>query len=94
MPLLHDIIGFWARHVFLGIGCILLVTAIWLVFHFDALTAAQNMVVRVTCSTGAALIMAGVPGVLNVNIKTVPGTAIGATGALAVFVLAFWLWPQ
>ena len=57
--------------------------------------ADQNMVVflRILLSTFSAVLGASIPGFLHVDIKG-KGFAIRAAGALAMFVMTFWLTPN
>jgi hypothetical protein len=58
--------------------------------------ADRNIVVfiRTLLSLAVAIVGATVPGMLNVDIKSTKGLAIRASGALALFVLSFWLTPK
>lgn len=85
MPLIADIIGFWAEHPVLVIGCLLLLIAIVLVFRDAPLSQMRCHIVRGAAAIGLVLIAAELPGLLKVHLEQGTQFTLSAAGALAVF---------
>ena len=81
------------RHVPLVVGVALLMTALALAFTFSSPNTLQTRLILATASLGGGSIATEIPGMLNVNLSFGKKLAIGATGALAVFVILYLVAP-
>jgi len=84
---------FMQRHVPLVVGVALLMTALALAFTFSSPNTLQTRLILATASLGGGSIATEIPGMLNVNLSFGKKLAIGATGALAVFVILYLVAP-
>ena len=84
---------FVERHLpfLVGLGLILVATA--LVFAFGTPTALQTRIVIGVFALGGGALATELSGMIKVNLKLGTQLAIGATGALAIFVILYFKVP-
>lgn len=85
--------SFMERHFPLVVGVALLLIALALAFTFGTPNSLQTRLILATASLGGGAIATEIPGMLNVNLSFGQKLAIGATGALAVFVILYLVVP-
>ena len=82
-----------SKHIPLIVGIGFLLLALALGFTFSSPTLLQTRLILVVASLGGGLVASEIPGMLNVNLTFGKRVAIGATGALAVFVILYFMLP-
>jgi hypothetical protein len=81
------------KHLALIVGLVLFGVAAILAFVFPSPTTLQNRIILGFFSLGGGAIATEISGMINVNMKLGEKLAIGATGALAIFVILYLVLP-
>jgi hypothetical protein len=85
---------FMEKHIALIVGLVLFAVGIALAFIFGAPTPLQTRIILGTFSLGGGAIATEISGMVKVDIKLGTALAIGATGALAIFVILYMVVPS
>src|SRR5262249_3284998 len=85
--------SFVNQHIAFIAGILFIVVAIFLVFAFATPTPLQTRIILVVVALGGGAFATEVSGMVNVNVNFGQRLAIGATGALAVFVILYFAVP-
>ncbi len=85
--------GFMERHLALIVGLALFAIAIILAFSFGSPTPLQARIILGVFSLGGGAIATEISGMIYVDMKFGTKVAIGATGALAIFVILYLVLP-
>lgn len=93
-PFPHTLIAIMKQKIPLLVGLLLLFTALALGFAYPEPQVIQVRLILSTASLAGGLIASEIPGMLNVNMSFGKKLVVGATGALAVFVLLFLVGPS
>jgi hypothetical protein len=92
-----DVIPGWReimeRHLPLLVGLILFAVAIVLAFTFGSPTPLQNRIILGAFSLGGGAIATEISGMIKVDLNLGQKLVIGATGALAIFVILYLVLP-
>lgn len=85
----------WEKAASYGAALLLVVSVLFLLIRNQPI-ADPNLVValRILLSLMVAVLGASIPGMLGVDLKTGKGIAIRASGALALFVISFFMTPK
>ena len=81
------------RHIALIVGLVLIAVAIVLAFTFGTPTTLQTRIILGTFSLAGGAIATEISGMIKVDLTLGNKLAIGATGALAVFVVLYLVVP-
>jgi hypothetical protein len=84
---------FMEKHIALFVGLGLFVTGIALAFIFRTINPLQHHIILGTFSLGGGAIATEISGMVKVDISVGNAIAIGATGALAIFVILYMVAP-
>ena len=81
------------RHLALIVGIVLFAVAITLAFVFGTPTPLQSRIILGTFSLGGGAIATEISGLIKVDLTLGTKLTIGATGALAIFVILYLVLP-
>jgi hypothetical protein len=85
--------GFMERHLALIVGVFLFLVAIGLAFKFSTPTSLQSRIIIGAFSLGGGAIATEISGMIKVDLNLGTKLVIGATGALAIFVILYLVLP-
>jgi hypothetical protein len=84
---------FMERHLALWVGLVIFAVAIGLAFAFSSPTPLQTRIILGAFSLGGGAIATEISGMISVNLNLGQKLVIGATGALAIFVILYLVLP-
>ena len=79
--------------ILFGAGLALLIVVCVVALLLPCPTVSQGFPFQVLLSLSGAMVAAGIPGTIEVKLSTNAGVAVRAGGAIAAFILLFWLDP-
>lgn len=92
-PFPHSFIAIMKQKIPLLVGLLLMFTALALGFAYPEPNILQVRLILSTASLAGGLIASEIPGMFNLNMSLGNRLVVGATGALAVFVLLYLQGP-